>query len=149
MPQIYKREEVDLDSYTMAGWIGKSTALLEPLADTIKKHVLKGQAVFADDMPVKMPAPDSGKPGPHGFGPMFATKGPGPERRILAAWYQFSLDRKGVRPREHLLDYEGFKKHIREFLRIKGLLSECGNNFFNFNGVQSLTTPRLFVEPSN
>ena len=61
MPQIYKREEVDLDSYTMAGWIGKSTALLEPLAYAIKKHVLKGQAIFADDTPVKMLAPGSGK----------------------------------------------------------------------------------------
>jgi hypothetical protein len=89
------------------------------------------------------------KPGPHGFGPMFATNGPGPERRIPAAWYQFSLDRKGVRLREHLLDYEGFKKCMREFLRIKGLSSECRNDFFNFNGVQSSITPRPFVEPSS
>ena len=50
--QIYNREGVDLDRSTMAGWIGKSTALLEPLADAIKKHVLKGQAIFAGDVPV-------------------------------------------------------------------------------------------------
>ena len=61
MSLIYKREEVDPDHYTMAGWIGKSTALLEPLAYAIKKHVLKGQAIFADDTPVKMLAPGFGK----------------------------------------------------------------------------------------
>ena len=61
MSQIYKREEVDPDHYTMAGWIGKSTALLEPLAYAIKKHVLKGQAIFADATPVKMLAPGFGK----------------------------------------------------------------------------------------
>ena len=63
------------------------------------------------------------KPELHGFGPMFATNGPGTERRIPAVWYQFSLDRKGVQPREHLPDYEGFMKCIQKFLRIKGLLT--------------------------
>jgi len=42
MPQVYKREEVDPDRYTMAGWIGKSTALLEPLAYAIKKTCPQG-----------------------------------------------------------------------------------------------------------
>ncbi|MDE0815134.1 MAG: transposase [Alphaproteobacteria bacterium] len=31
------------------------------LADAIKKYVLTGQAIFADDTPVKMLAPGSGK----------------------------------------------------------------------------------------
>jgi transposase len=61
MSLIYKREEVDPDRYTMAGWVGKSTALLEPLAYAIEKHVLKGQTIFADDTPVKMLVPGSGK----------------------------------------------------------------------------------------
>jgi transposase len=43
--QIYNRDGVDLDRSTLADWVGKSTALLEPLADAIKKHVLKGQAL--------------------------------------------------------------------------------------------------------
>ena len=39
----------------------KSTALLEPLADAIGRHVLAGQAIFADDTPVAMLAPGTGK----------------------------------------------------------------------------------------
>jgi len=35
-------------------------ALLEPLAEAIKRHVLSGQAIFADDTPVKMLAPGNG-----------------------------------------------------------------------------------------
>jgi len=35
--------------------------LLEPLADAIGRHVLAGQAIFADDTPVAMPAPGTGK----------------------------------------------------------------------------------------
>ncbi len=46
---------------TLADWVGQSTALLEPLADAIGRHVLRGQALFADDTPVKMLVPGSGK----------------------------------------------------------------------------------------
>ena len=35
--QIYAREGVDLDRSTMADWVGKSTGLLEPLAEAIAK----------------------------------------------------------------------------------------------------------------
>ena len=41
----------------MADWVGKPTALLEPLADAIGKQVRDGVALFADDTPVKMLAP--------------------------------------------------------------------------------------------
>ena len=40
--QIYGREGIDLDRSTLADWVGKSTALLEPLADAIGKHVRQG-----------------------------------------------------------------------------------------------------------
>ena len=43
--QIYARDGIDLDRSTLADWVGKSTALLEPLADAIGKHVRQGQAI--------------------------------------------------------------------------------------------------------
>ncbi|XOJ29097.1 transposase [Paracoccus sp. SJTW-4] len=45
----------------MADWVGKTTALLEPLADAIGRHVLSAEAIFADDTPVSMLAPGTGK----------------------------------------------------------------------------------------
>ena len=46
---------------TLAEWVGKSTALLAPLADAIGRHVLAGQSIFAYDTPVAMLAPGTGK----------------------------------------------------------------------------------------
>ena len=57
--QIFEREGIDLDRSTLADWVGKSTSLLEPLADAIGRHVREGQAIFADDTPVKLLNPTS------------------------------------------------------------------------------------------
>jgi transposase len=59
--QIFEREGIDLERSTLSDWVGKSAALLEPLADAIGRHVRRGQAIFADDTPVKMQAPGTGR----------------------------------------------------------------------------------------
>ena len=59
--QINAREGVVLDRSTMADCVGKSTALLEPLAEAIAKRVKNGTALFADDTPLKMLAPGDKK----------------------------------------------------------------------------------------
>ena len=53
---IYARDKVDLHRSTLTDWVGRSTALLEPLAAHIGKLVRAGPALFADDTPVKMQA---------------------------------------------------------------------------------------------
>jgi len=47
--KIFERGGIDLHRSTLADWVGKATGLLEPLADAIGRHVLAGQAIFADD----------------------------------------------------------------------------------------------------
>lgn len=106
--QIFEREGIDLDRSTLADWVGKSTALLEPLADAIARHVLKGQALFADDTPVKLLAPGFGKTRTARLWAYVRDERPWAGEAHPATWYQFSPDRKGVRPREHLAAYEGF-----------------------------------------
>ena len=51
--KIFAREKVNLHRTTLTDWVGRSTALLEPLADHIGKLVRAGPALFADDTPVK------------------------------------------------------------------------------------------------
>ena len=106
--QIYNRDGVDLDRSTLADWVGKSTALLERLAAAIGDHVQKGQALFADDTPVKLLAPGSGKTKTARLWAYVRDERPWAGKAHPAAWYQFSPDRKGIRPREHLAAYEGF-----------------------------------------
>ncbi|WP_373086129.1 IS66 family transposase [Sneathiella sp.] len=105
---IFEREGLDLSRSTLADWVGQSTALLEPLADAIRKHVLNGQAIFADDTPVNMLAPGSGKTKTARLWAYVRDERPWSGDGQPASWYQFSPDRKGERPNKHLLDYDGF-----------------------------------------
>ena len=59
--QSFERDWLDIDRSPLADWVGKATALPEPLADAIGRHVLAGQAIFADDTPVAMLAAGTGK----------------------------------------------------------------------------------------
>ena len=83
-------------------------SLLEPLADAIGRHVLNGQAIFADDTPVKMLAPGSGKTKTARLWAYVRDERPWVGEAPTAAWYQFSPDRKGARPSEHLANYTGW-----------------------------------------
>jgi len=54
--QIFERENIDLDRSTLADWVGKSAALLEPLADAIGRHVQR-----PGDLRRRHPDQDAGK----------------------------------------------------------------------------------------
>ncbi len=106
--QIFKRDGIDLSRSTLTGWVGQSTALLEPLAEAIRKHVLIGRAIFADDTPVKMLAPGSGKTKTARLWAYVRDERPWGGEGQPASWYQFSPDRKGERPNKHLVRYKGW-----------------------------------------
>jgi hypothetical protein len=106
--QIFKREGVDLDRSTLADWVGKSTALLEPLAKAIERHVLSGPAIFADDTPVKMLSPGAGKTKTARLWAYVRDERPWASEAPPAAFYRFSRDRKGEQPVGHLKNYKGW-----------------------------------------
>jgi transposase len=105
--EIYAREGVELERSTLADWVGQSASLLRPLVDALERHVMAGDRIHADDTPVPVLAPGTGKTKtgrlwayvrderPHG--------GPAPP----AAVYRYSPDRKGEHPRLHLAGFAG------------------------------------------
>ena len=105
---IYARDGVELDRATLADWVGKMAALLKPLVGAVERHVLAADKLHADDTPVPVLAPGTGKTKtgrlwvylrderPHG--------GSGPP----AVFYRYSADRKGEHPRRHLAQFSGF-----------------------------------------
>lgn len=103
---IYEREGIDLDRSTLADWVGKSAALLEPLADVIGRHVLAGQAIFADDTPLKMQA--KVKCTTARIWTYVRDERPWDSHAPPAAWYRFSTDRKGTHPGDHLSQFKGW-----------------------------------------
>lgn len=105
---IFERDGIDIDRSTLANWVGKSTALLEPLADAIGRHVLAGQAIFADGTPVKMLAPGTGKTATARLWAYGRDERPWGSHVPPASWYQFSPDRKGQHPKDHLAKYQGW-----------------------------------------
>jgi transposase len=106
--QIYAREGIDLDRSSMADWVGKSTALLEPLADAIARRVKDGAALFADDTPVKMLAPGNKKAKTARIWAYVRDERPWAGQSPPCAWYQFTVDRKGEHPVSHLSGYKGW-----------------------------------------
>ena len=108
--QIFDREGIDLDRSTLADWVGKTTALLEPLADAIGRHVLSAEAIFADDTPISMLAPGTGKTHTARLWTQPRDEGPWGGGASPAAWYRFSGDRTGQHPKDHLGRYRGWMR---------------------------------------
>ncbi len=106
--QIFERDGIDLDRSTLSDWVGKSAALLEPLADAIGRHVQRGQAIFADDTPIKMQAPGAGRTKTARIWTYVRDERPWAGDDPPAAWYQFTVDRKGEHPAKHLARYKGW-----------------------------------------
>ena len=121
--QIYAREGVDLDRSTMAGWVGKSTALLEPLADAIGRIARRGEAIFADDTPVKMQAPGHRKTKTARIWAYVRDERPWAGQSPPCAWYQFTIDRKGEHPVSHLTGYKGWV-HADGYAGFNGLFGD-------------------------
>ena len=106
--KIFARENVHLPRSTLTDWVGRSTALLEPLADHIGKLVRAGPALFADDTPVKLQS--KLKPKKTQTARLWSyvrNEGPWCGDAPPCAWYQFSTDRKGEHPVNHLSGYTG------------------------------------------
>lgn len=118
---IYARDKVDLHRSTLTDWVGRSTALLEPLAAHIGKLVRAGPALFADDTPVKMQTKGKTKKAQTARLWSYVRderswRGQAPP----CAWYQFSVDRKGEHPSTHLAGYKGVV-HADGFTGFNGL----------------------------
>ena len=122
--KIFAREKIDMHRSTLTDWVGRSTALLEPLADHIGKLVRAGPALFADDTPVKLQS--KLKPKKTQTARLWSyvrNEGPWGGDAPPCAWYQFSTDRKGEHPVNHLSGYTGMV-HADGFAGFNGLFGE-------------------------
>jgi transposase len=105
--EIYAREGVDLDRSTLAGWVGASCELLAPLVNAVRDHVLATSKLHVDDTPVPVLAPGTGKTKMGRLWTYVRDDRPAGDTTAPAVWFAYSPDRKGERPRQHLLDYRG------------------------------------------
>jgi transposase len=105
---IYAREGVDLDRATLADWVGKAAWLLSPLVEAVAGHVMAGEKLHADDTPVPVLAPGTGKTKTGRLWVYLRDERPYGGQAPPAAVYRYSPDRKGEHPRAHLAKFRGF-----------------------------------------
>src|ERR1700675_591826 len=105
--EIYAREGVELDRSTLADWVGGTSRLLEPLVQGLRRHVLAGQKLHADDTPVPVLAPGLGKTKTGRLWTYVRDDRPTGDPTPPAVWFCYSADRKGEHPQQHLSSFTG------------------------------------------
>jgi transposase len=109
---ILAREGVEIERQTLADWVGHGAWWLRPLAEAIGTYARAQGVIWTDDTPIRVLAPGRGRTrlgrfwvyafDPRPWGGQESGHGP------PAAFYCYSPDRKGERPREHLAGYAGW-----------------------------------------
>ena len=105
--EIYERSGVDLDRSTLADWVGGSSRLLAPLVDALRRYVLAARKVHADDTPVPVLAPGTGKTKTGRLWTYVRDDRPAGDLSPPAVWFAYSPDRKGEHPQRHLREFRG------------------------------------------
>jgi transposase len=104
---IYAREGVDLEDSTLADWVGASSRLVQPLVEALRRYVLGGDKLHADDTPVPVLAPGNGKTKTGRLWTYVRDDRPAGDTSAPAVWFSYSPDRKGEHPQQHLRDFAG------------------------------------------
>jgi transposase len=104
---IYAREGVELARSTLADWVGESSALLRPLVEAVRRHVLAAEKLHADDTPVPVLVPGRGTTKQGRLWVYVRDERPCAGVAPPAVWFTYSPDRKGKHPAEHLKLYSG------------------------------------------
>lgn len=105
--EIYAREGVELDRSTLAGWVGASNQLLAPLVEAVRRHVMAGRKIHADDTPVPVLSPGRGRTKTGRLWTYVRDDRPAGVNTAPAVWFAYSPDRKGEHPQRHLKDFRG------------------------------------------
>jgi transposase len=104
---IYAREGVELERSTLADWVGQCSALLHPLVEALRRHVLAGDKLHADDTPVPVLMPGEGKTKTGRLWTYVRDDRPSGHDTPPAVWFAYSPNRKGEHPQAHLKAFKG------------------------------------------
>jgi hypothetical protein len=121
---ILARDGIEIERATLADWVGHAAWWVTPLAELIGIHVMAAPIIHTDDTPIAVLAPGNGKTRTGRLWAYVVDERPWRGERTPAAYYRFSADRRGERPRDHLAGFRGV------------IQADA------FSGYQALTRPR-------
>ncbi len=105
--EIYAREGVELERSTLADWVGQASALMRPLVAALERHVLAAERLHADDTPVPVLAPGTGKTSTGRLWAYLRDERSHAGTAPPAVRYRYTPDRRGEHPRAHLAGFRG------------------------------------------
>jgi hypothetical protein len=105
--EIYAREGAERERSTLADWVGGTSALLAPLVQALRRHVLIATKQHADDTPVSVLAPGNGKTKTGRLWTYVRDDRPAGDATPAAVWFPCSPDRKVEHPQAHLGNFMG------------------------------------------
>ncbi len=106
--EIYARLGLDIDRSQLAEWLGHVAWLLKPLVELIAAHVMAGRVIHADDTPVDVLAPGTGKTKTGRLWVYLRDERPHAGTAPPAVLYRYTPDRKGEHCRRELADFTGW-----------------------------------------
>src|SRR5260370_23466602 len=105
--QIFAHAGLSLSRTTLMQWVGASSELLGPLVAALARHVLAAPNINADDTPIKVLAPGTGKT-KKGRLWTYVRSGRGwGSTDPPAVWYRYAPSWHGKYPPTHLAGYNG------------------------------------------
>jgi transposase len=105
--QIFAHAGLTISRTTLMQWVGASSELLGPLVAALAKHVLSAPNLNADDTPIKVLAPGTGKT-KKGRLWTYVRDGRGwGSTDPPAVWYRYSPSWHGKYPQKHLACFVG------------------------------------------
>jgi len=124
--EIFARQGFEIDRQVLADWMGHAGWWYAPLAELIGFHVMAAPAIHSDDTPIQVLAPGLGRTRTGRLWAYVVDERPWAGNRAPAAFYRYSPDRKGERPRDHLAGYQGFL-HTDAYSGYESLYRSQGN----------------------
>ena len=103
--ETFAREGIELDTSTLADWVGACTATLSPLVALIRAHVMAAERLHGDDTTVPVLA--RGKTTTGRLWTYVRDDRPFAGPAPPAAVFHYSPDRRGEHPQRHLAGYAG------------------------------------------
>jgi transposase len=76
------------------------------VAEVLRRYVLDTEKLHADDTPLPVHAPGTGKTKTGRFWTYVRDNRPAGDNRAAAVWFAYSPDRKGEHPQSHLAKFE-------------------------------------------
>jgi hypothetical protein len=104
---MYERVGIELERSTLADWVGGVSYALGPLVEALRRYVMNIRKLHADDTPVPVLAPGTGKTKTGRLWAYVRDDRPAGDPAAPAVWYAYSPDRKGEHPQQHLRDFCG------------------------------------------